>query len=128
VPIPDFPPSYSNLQNLYRGFEPVYEHQRESFAEWWMHYLGQVNLAQFEGEINSASESGASLRNQLIQRHFYRSATSFYRSFDLFLSYLSLQYRKFGTWSEVTGYYSRFYFIQAFLNLLQCGWFGPRIP
>src|SRR5258708_2858407 len=48
----------------------------------------------------------------------------FYRSLDLFLAYLALQKRMFGTWAEVTGYYSRFYFVQGFLNLLQANWFS----
>jgi len=64
------------------------------------------------------------MSEQLKQRHFYRSATSFYRAYDLFLAFLALQRSQFGSWAEITGYYSRFYFIQSFLNLLQASWFG----
>jgi hypothetical protein len=124
--IPYFPPAFASLRQLYRGFQPTFEFRRQSFAEWWAHYLRQVDLEAFGVELNSQNNSGTELKTQLMQRHFYRSATSFYRSFDLFLSYLSLQHHKFGTWAEVTGYYSRFYFIQAFLNLLQASWFGAE--
>jgi hypothetical protein len=124
--IPDFPPPFARLQEIYRAFEPTYEYRRESFAEWWAHYLGQVDLKTLQAEINSGSPIGQEIGSQLKQRHFYRSATSFYRSFDLLLSYLCLQRSKFGTWAQVTGYYCRFYFIQAFLNLLQSSWFGSE--
>jgi len=53
------------------------------------------------------------------QRVFYRSSTAFYRSLELFLGFLTLERECFRTWARVTGYYSRFYFLQAFLNLLQ---------
>lgn len=124
--IPNFPPSFPQIQELYRDFEPLFEYRRQSFSEWWVHYLGQVDLDAFAAEINSNSVDARELRRQLKQRHFYRSATCFYRSFDLFLSYLSLQSRKFGTWAEVSGYYSRFYFTQALLNLFQASWFGSE--
>lgn len=48
---------------------------------------------------------------------FYRGAAAFYRSLQLFLGYLTLDRHCYRTWAEVTAYYSRFYFIQAFLNL-----------
>jgi hypothetical protein len=91
-----------------------------------VHYLHQASLDDFQAEINSETETSHAIRDQLVQRHFYRSATSFYRAYDLFLGFLLLQRHHLGTWAEVTGYYSRFYFIQAFLNLLQASWFGAE--
>jgi hypothetical protein len=52
------------------------------------------------------------------QRLFYRGCTAFYRCLQLFFAYLSLERHCFRTWAIVTGYYSRFFFIQAFVNLL----------
>jgi hypothetical protein len=48
---------------------------------------------------------------------FYRSTTGFYWALQLFLSYLTLDKHCYRTWADVTAYYSRFYFIQSFLNL-----------
>jgi hypothetical protein len=53
----------------------------------------------------------------LIQRHFYWSAASFHRCYYLFLSYLVLDKKGLSSWAHVTGYYSRFYFVQALSNL-----------
>jgi hypothetical protein len=124
--IAGFPPTFGDLRRLYRGFQPLFEFHRQSFGEWWVRYLSQVSLRDFTAALNSNDANGAEIRSQLIQRHFYRSATSFYRCFDLFLSFLTLQRQRFPTWANVTGYYCRFYFIQAFLNLLQASWFGSE--
>jgi hypothetical protein len=124
--IAGFPPTFGDLRRLYRGFQPLFEFHRQSFGEWWVHYLSQVSLRDFTAGLNSNDANGAEIRNQLTQRHFYRSATSFYRCFDLFLSFLTLQRQSFATWANVTGYYSRFYFVQAFINLLQASWFGSE--
>lgn len=124
--IPEYPPSFDGLRGFYRNFEPVYEHRRESFGEWWNFYLRQMRLDDFESEIRVDTQFARAVKNQLRQRYFYRSATCFYRAFDLFLGFLSLQRNLFGTWSDVTGYYCRFYFIQALLNLLQANWFGAE--
>jgi hypothetical protein len=65
------------------------------------------------------SLDAADARSWFRQRVFYRSCTAFYRSFELFLSFLTLERECFQTWARVTGYYSRFYFLRAFLNVLQ---------
>lgn len=60
------------------------------------------------------------------QRMFYRSATAFHRTLQLFLGFLTLDGHCYRTWSQVTAYYSRFYFVQAFLNL--CGSTCLNVP
>lgn len=121
-----FPPKFEAIRTLYADFRPRFEFHRESFSAWWKNYLQRVSLDDFQQQINTDTELAREVRQQLVQRHFYRSATSFYRAFDLFLGFLALQKQRFGTWAEVTGYYSRFYFIQALLNLLQSSWFGAE--
>jgi len=51
---------------------------------------------------------------------FYRSATAFHRALQLFSGFLTLDRHCYRTWSQVTAYYSRFYFLQALLNLCGC--------
>jgi hypothetical protein len=51
---------------------------------------------------------------------FYRSAAAFHRSLQLFLGFLTLDRHCYRTWSQVSAYYSRFYFLQALLNLCGC--------
>jgi hypothetical protein len=60
------------------------------------------------------------------QRMFYRSTTAFQRCLQLFLSFLTLDRHCYRTWAHVSAYYSRFFFIQAFLNLSGCTW--PSVP
>jgi hypothetical protein len=122
--IPNFPPTFANLRTAYTGFRPAFEMRRASFREFLANYLRQVSLADFQNELAKNDAIAIEIKNQLMQRHFYKSATCFYRSLDLFMAYLALQKRMFGTWAEVTGYYSRFYFVQGFLNLLQANWFA----
>lgn len=122
--IPDFPPSFAALRACYADFVPAWELHRQSFPEWFAFYLRQATIADLEAELTKDTQAAREIKSQLRQRLFYRSATSFYRSYDLFLAYLGLQRQEFATWSEITGYYSRFYFIQAFLNLLQANWFS----
>jgi len=128
--IPNFPPSYRELQVLYSDFEAQFEYRRESFRDFLAYYLKQVSLSDLEKELAKNDATAQAVKTALRQRHFYRSATCFYRCFDLFLAYISLQNKMFGTWSQVTGYYSRFYFVQAFVNLLQANWFAneDRLP
>jgi hypothetical protein len=128
--IPNFPPKFADLRAQYAGFRAEFEMRRASFPQLLAVYLRQVSLADFQNELAKNDAVAIEIKNQLKQRHFYKSATCFYRSFDLFLAYLALQKRMFGTWSEVTGYYSRFYFVQGFLNLLQANWFSheERLP
>ena len=56
------------------------------------------------------------------QRMFYRNCTAFYRIMQLFFAIVVMGRRCFVTWAEVIGYYSRYFFIQAFLNLLMLTW------
>ncbi len=122
--IPDFPPNFQSLRALYADFHPRFEFRRDSFSEFFAYYLKQVSRRDLEKILVTDDDKTKEFKTQLKQRHFYRSATCFYRSFDLFLAFISLQGSSFGSWAEVTGYYSRFYFIQAFLNLLQANWFS----
>jgi hypothetical protein len=128
--IPSFPPKFADLSTQYVGFRAEFEMRRASFPQLLAEYLRQVSLVDLQNELAKNDALAVEIKNQLKQRHFYKSATCFYRSFDLFLAYLSLQKRMFGTWAEVTGYYSRFYFVQGFLNLLQANWFSheERVP
>jgi hypothetical protein len=96
---------------------------RESFPLFLAHYLRQVSLGDFQNALAKNDAAAIEIKTHLMQRHFYKSATCFYRSLDLFLAYLALQKKMFRTWAEITGYYSRFYFVQGFLNLLQANWF-----
>lgn len=111
----DFPISFADLTSRYQSFNPHFEHHRSSFEQFFAPLLKNNNLSEVEKILNSDD----ALSQELLQRHFYMSSTSFYRSFQLFLAYLTLDKNRYNTWAEVTGYYSRFYFIQAFINLLQ---------
>jgi hypothetical protein len=103
---------------------------RISFPQFLAQYLDQVSSADLQNELTKNDAVAIELKSRLLQRHFYKSATCFYRSLDLFFAYLALQTKQFGTWAKVTGYYSRFYFVQGFLNLLQANWFSgeEQIP
>lgn len=128
--IPGFPPRFTDLRAAYAGFKAEFEMRRTSFPKLIAQYLRQVSLTDFQKELAKNDPVAGEIKNQLMQRHFYKSATCFYRSLDLFLGYLALQKRMFGTWADVTGYYSRFYFVQGFLNILQANWFAyeERLP
>lgn len=111
--IPDFPPAFADLKKSYADFEPRWEHNRESF---------EVMMSEIFEEGNTPADLEALLNgdgwNWYRQRLFYRSCTAFYRCLQLFFAYLVLERRCFRSWATVTGYYSRFFFIQAFLNLM----------
>jgi len=79
--------------------------------------MGKRPLADVERELSNGEGW-----NWYRQRLFYRSCTAFYRSLQLFYAYLVLERRCFVTWADVTGYYCRFFFIQAFLNLVLATW------
>jgi hypothetical protein len=111
--IPNFPAKFDPLKNAYNGFSPQWEHNRYSFEHLVQKFLSKATIADCEAALNSP-EGFQWYR----QRMFYRSATAFYRSLQLFLAYLTLDGQCYVSWSAVTAYYSRFYFIQAFLNLL----------
>jgi len=113
----DFPISYEKLCKCYSNFTAQFEFHRSPIDSQFWGLLEKKSLIDAEKEINN---NYSKWLETLRQRHFYMSSTSFYRSFQLFLAYLTLDKYKYKTWGDVTGYYSRFYFIQAFLNLLQC--------
>jgi len=121
--IPNFSPKFEDLQRSYGGFQARFEFRRRSFRDFFAHLLQQVTLTNLKAELAKNDPTALEIKEGLRQRHFYKSATCFYRSLDLFLAYVSLRNHMFRTWAEVTGYYSRFYFIQALLNLLQANWF-----
>jgi hypothetical protein len=113
--LPDFPPTFETLKAYYAGFTPKWESRRDSFEVRIADWLKTTELVDILTEFNS--EEGL---QWFKQRMFYRSATAFHRSLQLFLSFLTLDRHCYHTWSQVTAYYSRFYFIQALLNLSGC--------
>lgn len=110
--IQNFPPSFGSLKQAYRTLVPEWEYNRQSFEKYAMKFLARSTVADCEAALNTADGL-----NWYKQRIFYRSATAFHRSVQLFLGYLTLDRHCYLSWSQVTAYYSRFYFIQAFLNL-----------
>ena len=117
--IPGLPPQFDDVKKAYAGHTPMWERNRESFEE-------------AAHKIISGSQEGISALEEYLntpdgflwfrQRMFYRSSIAFHRCFQLFLAFLVLERRSFKTWAVVTGYYSRFYFIQALLNLFLSTW------
>jgi hypothetical protein len=117
------PGSFSSLFMLRREIQDCLigngSRNRHSFADAAHSAISdpKVGLASLEDQLNTP-EGFRWYR----QRMFYRSSVALYRSFQLFLAFLALERRYFRTWAGVTGYYSRFYFIQALLNLLFSSW------
>jgi hypothetical protein len=112
--IPTFPSNFEQLRKAYAGFVPTWEHNRKSFDDKVGEFLSDGHtFADCQTELNT--EEGTAWFKQ---RMFYRSATGFYRALQLFLGYLTLDRHCYISWAAVTAYYSRFYFIQSFLNLL----------
>src|SRR4029077_8453980 len=108
-----FPPDLEALRKAYSGFRPRWEHNRQSFERDVDEYMKANGLDACEASL-STPDGFAWYR----QRMFYRSSAAFYRSLQLFLGSLTLDRHCYNTWTKVTAYYSRFYFIQAFLNLI----------
>ena len=117
--IEGFPPDWDTLQSIYGGFVPRPEFHRDSLEKMLARILRDSSWDKLVAEF---TKPDLGLYQDMVQRLFYRSCVGFYRSFDLFLAYLAISRYSFRTWSNVTGYYSRFYFVQAWLNLLQCSW------
>ena len=117
--IDGFPPRFESIKKAYADFTPKWEMKRQSFEEAVHEILDGCGrrLSVIEEQVNTA-EGFQWFR----QRMFYRSTIAFYRCYQLFLGFLVLERRCFKTWASVTGYYSRFYFIQALLNLLMSTW------
>lgn len=117
--IPGFPPTFESLTKAYQGFGSKWEYNRQSF-EIAVHEAIEDpsrGVAGFEQQLNTPDGF-----EWYRQRMFYRSCVAFHRCFQLFLAFLVMERKAFVTWSKVTGYYSRFYFVQAFLNLLMSTW------
>jgi hypothetical protein len=112
--IPKFPPTFDELKKVYEGFKPKWEHNRRSFDEEVGKFLsGGKTLDDCQSELNDPDGFA-----WFKQRMFYRSTTGFYRALQLFSGYLTLDKHCYRTWADITAYYSRFYFIQSFLNLI----------
>ncbi|HEX8691406.1 MAG TPA: hypothetical protein VF746_03100 [Longimicrobium sp.] len=116
---PDFPLPLRDLKTAWEGFSPEREFHRVAFGDWLEYLLPQADVPALEAALTGASGRPDSA---LLQRHFYWSATCFVRCFHLFLSYLVLDVRGLYSWGVVTGYYSRFYFAKALLNLWLSTW------
>lgn len=121
--LPDFPPVFERLKEYYAGFTPKWESSRDSFDARIADALKTSDLEEFVVDLNS--EPGL---QWFKQRMFYRSATAFHRALQLFLSFLTLDRHCYRTWSEVSAYYSRFYFLQGFLNLSGCTCLNVPVP
>jgi len=117
--LPDYPLNFRELQRAWDGFSPEREYHRVSFGEWLEHILPQADVPTLEAALVRPSGQPAA---ELLQRHFYWSTTCFVRSYHLFLSYLVLDAQGLYSWGIVTGYYSRFYFAKALLNLWLSTW------
>lgn len=116
--VPGFPVPFPALFQAFQGFAPVWEGRRGSFETAISELVGQRNDSEAIEQV-LASQDGW---NWYRQRMFYRSCTAFYRSLQLFLAFLVLERRCFVSWAKVTGYYSRFFIIQALLNLMLSTW------
>lgn len=114
-----FPPSLETLRDLYDGFTPIPEFHRDSLEELFSRILKTYD---WDAVVSEFGLPNSEVRDVIMQRLFYRSCVAFYRFYDLFLAHLVTDGFSFRTWSKVTGYYSRFYFVQAWLNLLQSSW------
>jgi hypothetical protein len=115
--LPGVPVSYADLVKSYAGFQPNKEFHPRSLEEQIHADLEQTSPADVIAELNDPDG-----KLWLRERFFYRSSKSFYRSLQLFFAFLTLERNSYRTWAGVTGYYGRFFFIQAFLNLLQMTW------
>ena len=115
--IPGLPPSFDGVRRIYSGYRAEWERVRQSFEDIAHELISDRGVTALEAELNTP-DGLAWFR----QRMFYRSSVAFHRCFQLFLGFLVLERHYFKTWASVTGYYSRFYFIQALLNLLLTTW------
>lgn len=116
--MPGFPISFSLLKGAYTDFEVPDLAQQSSLEEIIHAIYATHDIRGLMGELNHPDRL-AWYKGQL----FHRSCKSFYRSLQLYFAYLILERHCFLTWAKVTAYYSRFYFIQSFLNLSLATWF-----
>ena len=116
--IDSFPMPFETLRRSYEELSGVWEPGSRGLEDGFDRLVGAATSSeQIEDALNNDQVS-----RWLRQRIFHRSCMAFYRSFQLFCAFLVLDRRSFKTWAQVTGYYSRFFFLQAFVNLLQATW------
>ncbi len=120
--IDGFPMSFDVLRRSYEGFAPYVEGNRGTIEDDLREIL---KLRRTPEQIEEALNTPDAQR-WFRQRVFYRSCTAFYRSISLLCAFLTLERDAFRTWGQVTAYYSRFFFLQAFLNLLQATYVYPE--
>jgi len=114
---PQFPITVARLREIYSVVSFPMEFHRLSFEDYFSAMLNKESLSQRAPNLTHPTASPPQPVSALLQRHFYWSAACFYRAFYLMLAYLTLEERPFHSWAHVTAYYSRFYIIQAILNL-----------
>ena len=124
----DFPASFRRLREAYQGFVPEVEYHRDTRGRWLGALFQQADLRTVESWLTVRNDAHGSPVPELLQRHFYWSATCFVRSFQLLLAYLVLDRRALSTWAQVTGYYSRFYGAKAIANLFLSSWVHVHVP
>lgn len=105
--IPDFPISWERLLTLYEGYSALPEPERFTMEALFYKGLQRNSLGELENALDDSD------RAMILHTHFNLSTVAFYRMFQLFLASLLIDKNNFRTWSEVTAYYSRFYFIHA---------------
>ena len=115
--ISNFPLCFSVLKGCYSGLMMPFTMQRASLESFVHEIMEKSGIAGLSGKLN---ETGGP--DFLKQQLFHRSCKSFYRSLQLFFAFLILERRCFLSWAKVTAYYSRFYFLQSFLNLALGTW------
>ncbi|CAM4015261.1 hypothetical protein [Saccharibacillus endophyticus] len=112
--------NYSKLKDEYKDFSPYFETHRQSLNLLFETLLNQQDSNAINSYLSQAPNQN--IMNEIKQKLVYSSTLCFFRAFDLFLAYITLEDKKFKTWSEVTGYYSKFYIIKAINSLLLRGY------
>lgn len=117
------PLAFEQIRTFYDGFAAQW-HQHGAFPdEHWGRFIDAGNShEQLLQELNTPEG-----RETFRQGLFYRSSAAFYRSLQLFCAFVTLERRYYKKWAEVSAYYSRFFFIHAFLNLMGITWFRKRL-
>ena len=117
----NFPVTVERLREIYSQATINFEYNRYSFSDVLSGEASDTFPPDIDTTLTEPSSCPPRPIQELIQRHFYWSATCFYRSFYLFLAYLVLDCKGLRSWAHVTAYYSRFYNIKALLNLFLSG-------
>jgi hypothetical protein len=112
------PLTFDQVRTYYGSFVAKWQYHGAFPDEHWSRYLQTSTIEALLESLNT-NEGQESYR----QGMFYRSSAAFYRSLQLFCAFITLERRHYKTWAEVSAYYSRFFFIQAFLNLIGISWF-----